>query len=57
MKNTTQKISDRAIRAMSYESRLKHYEQEKDRLFSRISNMSAAEVAKAHAELAKKWRV
>ena len=57
MKNTTQKISDRAIRAMPYESRLKHYEQEKDRLFSRIANMSAADVAKAHAELAKKWRV
>lgn len=57
MKKVTKGISDRAIRAMPYESRLKNYEKEKDELFSRIRNMSAEDVSKAHQELAKKWRV
>ena len=51
------KISDRAIRAMPYESRLKNYEREKDELFFKIRNMTAAEVAEAHRKLAEKWRV
>lgn len=51
------KISERAIRAMPYESRLKNYEREKDKLFYEIRNMSAAEVAEAHKKLAEKWKV
>ena len=51
------KISDRAIRAMPYESRLKNYEREKDELFFKICNMTASEVAEAHRKLAEKWRV
>lgn len=52
-----EKMSDRAIRSMPYESRLRNYEREKNALFDRIADMSAAEVAKAHADLARKWRV
>ena len=51
------KISDRAIRAMPYESRLKNYEREKDALFFKIRDMNASEVAEAHRKLAEKWRV
>ena len=51
------KISDRASRAMPYDSRLKHYEREKDELFFKIRNMTASEVAEAHRKLAEKWRV
>jgi hypothetical protein len=54
-KKTT--ISERAIRAMPYETRLRFYEREKDELFLRISNMSTAEIAKAHSDLARKWMV
>lgn len=50
-------ISDRAIRVMPYDSRLKNYEREKDELFFKIRNMTAAEVAEAHRKLAEKWRV
>lgn len=51
------KISERAIRAMPYELRLKHYEREKNDLFMRIAHMPPSEVAREHAELARKWRV
>lgn len=51
------KISDRAIRAMPYESRLKNYEREKDELFFKIRDMTAEEVSEAHQKLAKKWRL
>jgi hypothetical protein len=51
------KITDRAIRAMPYESRLKNYEKEKDALFLKIKGMSASEVAEAHRKLAEKWKV
>lgn len=51
------KITERAIRAMPYDARLKHYEREKNELFMKISNMPAAEVQKKHEELVKKWRV
>jgi len=51
------KISDRAIRAMPYETRLKHYEKEKAELFYQIKDMTASEVAEKHAALAKKWKV
>ena len=52
-----EKLSSRSIRAMPYESRLRNYEREKNALFDRIADMSASEVAKAHAELARKWKV
>ena len=42
---------------MPYESRLKNYEREKNELFYKIKDMSAAEVAEAHRNLAQKWRV
>lgn len=51
------KISERAIRAMPYDTRLKNYEREKDELFFKIRNMSAAEVSEAHRKLAEKWRI
>ena len=51
------KISERTIRAMPYESRLRNYEKEKDQLFLKIRDMSASEVAEAHRKLAEKWKV
>lgn len=50
-------LSERAIRTMSYESRLRNYEKEKDELFFKIRNMSASEVSEAHRKLAEKWRM
>lgn len=49
--------SDRAIRAMSPETRERLYLQEKDELFLQIRGLTAAEVAEAHRKLAEKWRV
>lgn len=51
------KLSERAIRAMPYEQRLKNYEREKNELFYKISHMSAAEMREKHQELVRKWRV
>lgn len=51
------KITERAIRAMPYETRLKHYEREKNELFFKIKSMPAAEVQKMHEALIKKWKV
>ena len=56
MTNKT-KISDRAIRSMPYQSRLKAYEREKDQLFERIAGMSAREVQEAHDALIRKWKI
>ena len=49
--------SDRAIRAMSRETREKLYRQEKDELFMQIRGLSAAEVQEAHDHLIQKWRI
>ena len=57
MKKITRSLNERAIRSMPYDMRLRNYEREKNELFDRIAHMSAGEVAKAHAELAEKWRV
>lgn len=57
MKKKKQSISERAIRAMPYEVRLRNYEREKNAMFSKIAGLPASEVAKAHADLAKKWGV
>ena len=50
-------LTDRAIRAMPYESRLRHYTQEKNELFDQIAHMTAEEVRKAHEDLARKWKI
>ena len=50
-------LSDRAIRAMPYELRLRNYEREKNELFMQIRDLPAHAVAEAHRELAEKWRV
>ena len=49
--------SEREIRRMPYDKRLRMYEEEKDELFRRSVNMSAADISVAHAELARKWNV
>ena len=49
--------SDRAIRAMSLDTRERLYLQEKDELFLQIRGLSAAEVSEAHQKLVRKWRV
>ena len=51
------KISEQAIKAMPYEQRLKNYEREKNELFYKVSNLSAAEMRERHQELVRKWRV
>ena len=53
----TKTLSERAIRNLPYESRLRNYEKEKDALFFKIRDMNASEVAEAHRRLAEKWRV
>ena len=42
---------------MSYEERIRGYEREKNELFYKIASMPAAEVAKAHEALIKKWGI
>ena len=51
------KITERMIRAMPYESRIIHYNREKDDLFHSIKDMPASEVQRMHEELVKKWGV
>lgn len=50
-------MMNKAIKAMPYDVRLRNYEREKNALFSKIADLPASEVAKAHADLAKKWMV
>ena len=50
-------MKSKVIKAMPYDVRLRNYEREKNALFSRIADRPASEVAKAHADLAKKWMV
>ena len=57
MKKKMKKISERAIRAMPYETRLRNYEREKNAMFNKIAGLPASEVAQKHADLAKKWGV
>ena len=45
------------IKRMSANERLRHYEQEKNELFSRIKGMTAEEIRDAHEALREKWRV
>lgn len=51
------KITERAIRAMPYELRLKHYEKEKNELFFKLTHLSPREVQEKHQEIIKKWRI
>lgn len=57
MIKTKKKPVGRHIRCMSYQERLRNYEREKESLFYRIADLPASEVAKAHAELVRKWGV
>ena len=50
-------LSERAIRNMPYESRIQHYNREKDELFRNNAGLPAHELAKLHNELVKKWNV
>lgn len=51
------KIPKESKRGMSYEERIRGYEREKNELFYKIASMPAAEVAKAHEALIKKWGI
>ena len=51
------KISEQAIKAMPYEVRLRHYENEKNELFYKTSHLPAEEMREKHQELIRKWRV
>lgn len=51
------KIPKEPKRRMSYEDRIRGYEREKNELFFQIASMPAAEVAKAHEALIKKWGI
>ena len=51
------KITERMIRAMPYEVRLQHYNQEKDEMFRKNAGVSARELQRLHEELIKKWKV
>ncbi len=56
-KNRNNELNERAIRAMPYDLRIRNYEREKDRMFSRIAGLPAEEVSRMHRELAEKWKV
>ena len=49
--------TERQIRRMSYQERLRHYEEEKDELFYQIASMPAADVQRAHDDLIRKWMI
>lgn len=49
--------SDKAVRVMSYETRLARYNQEKDELFQTYTGVSAAELQRLHDDLIRKWRL
>lgn len=49
--------SNRAIRAMSLETRQRLYDQEKNELFNQVRHLPGDEVAEAHRKLAEKWKV
>lgn len=57
MIKTKKKPVGRHIRCMSYQERLRNYEREKESLSYRIADLPASEVAKAYAELVRKWGV
>ena len=51
------KLSDRAIRAMPYESRVLRYNQEKNELYRNYPSKSADWLDNERKKLEKKWRV
>jgi len=51
------KLSERAIRAMPYESRQQHYNREKDELLSKNVHLPAKELQKLLDDLIVKWKV
>ena len=50
-------LSDRAIRALPYESRIQHYNREKTEMFAKYSGLPAWKFQEMHEELRKKWDV
>lgn len=50
-------LSERAIRAMPYESRILYYNREKDELLRNYAGLPARELAERHEALIKKWGV
>ena len=51
------KITERTIRAMPYDTRLKLYEKEKNEMFEKLRGVSAKDMEEAHKRLAQKWKV
>lgn len=54
---TAEKISDAAMRHMSYETRLNRYHQEKNELFYRLHELTAWQIEEETARLRRKWRI
>lgn len=50
-------LSERAIRALPYESRILYYNREKDELLRNHAGLPARELAERHEALIKKWGV
>ena len=51
------KYSDRAIRAMSHETRERLYRQDKNDLFNQLKSAPGHVFAEEHDKLIRKWRV
>lgn len=50
-------LRDKTIKAMSYETRLRRYVQEKAEVIENSAGKSATEIEDALYELRKKWRI
>ncbi len=51
------KNSKNRVKHMSFDERLRRYEQDKQDLFYRMKDMTPEEVADAHAAIREKWRI
>lgn len=54
---TKSKYTPQMIKHMPYQDRLRHYHEEKNALFEKIRDMSAADVRDAHDVLIQKWQI
>ena len=54
---TMPRITERTIRAMPYDTRLRLYEKEKNEMFERLRGASARDMEEAHKKLDQKWKV
>lgn len=50
-------LKQEEIEKMSYETRLRWFNQEQQELFANASGMTTEELAKAHRKLIEKWKV